>query len=120
MKNRILVLLAFTSALVATTACSTASPGPARTIGGHLLIVGGGPIPPEVIRRFVELAGGSGKARIVVFPMASGDSDAGIEMTADLEKLGARAERIVLDHAQADTDEAAKRLDGVTGIWFGG
>ena len=120
MKNRILVLLAFTSALVATTACSTASPGPARTIGGHLLIVGGGPIPPEIIRRFVELAGGSGKARIVVFPMASGDSDAGIEMTADLEKLGARAERIVLDHAQADTDEAAKRLDGVTGIWFGG
>ena len=120
MKIRILVLLACVSALVGTLACSTASPSPARTIGGHLLIVGGGPIPPEISRRFVELAGGPGKARIVVFPMASSDSDAGIEMTADLEKLGARAERIVLDHAHADTDEAVKRLDGVTGIWFGG
>jgi len=120
MKIRILVLLACASALVATPACSTVSPPQARTIGGHLLIVGGGPIPPEIIRRFVELAGGSGKARIVVFPMASGDSDAGIEMTADLEKLGARAERIVLDHAQADAEEAVKRLDGATGIWFGG
>jgi len=120
MKIRILVLLACVSALMGTLACSTASPSPARTIGGHLLIVGGGPIPPEISRRFVELAGGPGKARIVVFPMASSDSDAGIEMTADLEKLGARAERIVLDHAHADTDEAVKRLDGVTGIWFGG
>ena len=82
--------------------------------------MGGGPIPPEIIRRFVDLAGGPAKARIVVFPMASGDSDAGIEMTADLNKLGAKAERIVFDHAQADTEEAAKRLDGVTGIWFGG
>ena len=82
--------------------------------------MGGGPIPPEIIRRFVDLAGGPEKARIVVFPMASSDSDAGIEMTADLKKLGARAERIVFDHAQADTEDAAKRLDGVTGIWFGG
>lgn len=121
MRVRILVLLACALTLVATPACSTTSPPPeARTIGGHLLIVGGGPIPPEISKRFVELAGGPGKARIVVFPMASGDADAGIEMTAAFEKLGARAERIVLDHAHADTEEAVKRLDGVTGIWFGG
>jgi len=120
MRIRTLASLACASALAAVLACATIPPAPARTIGGHLLIVGGGPIPPEIIRRFVELAGGPGKARIVVFPMASGDSDAGIEMAGDLEKLGARAERIVFDHAQADTEEAAKRLDGVTGIWFGG
>ncbi|MGA7992499.1 MAG: cyanophycinase [Thermoanaerobaculia bacterium] len=120
MRIRTLISLACASTLAAILACATLPPAPARTIGGHLLIVGGGPIPPEISKRFVELAGGPGKARIVVFPMASGDSDAGIEMTADLEKLGARAERIVLDHAQADTEEAVKRLDGVTGIWFGG
>lgn len=122
MKIRAFAPLACASALAAILACATIPPArtPASTIGGHLLIVGGGPIPPEIIRRFVELAGGPGKARIVDFPMASSDSDAGIEMTADLEKLGARAERIVLDHAHADTEEAAKRLDGVTGIWFGG
>jgi cyanophycinase len=108
------------SVLAALVACTTASAPANRTIGGHLVIVGGGPIPPEVSRRFVDLAGGPGKARIVVFPMASGDPDAGIETTADFEKLGARAERVVLDRAQADTEEAARRLDSVTGIWFGG
>jgi cyanophycinase len=108
------------SALATLVACASTPPTQARPIGGHLLIVGGGPIPPEISRRFVDLAGGPGKARIVVFPMASGDADAGIEMTEDFRKLGARAERIVFDRAQADTEEAVKRLDGVTGIWFGG
>ncbi len=77
-------------------------------------------MPDRIFSRFLELAGGPGKARIVVFPMASSDPDAGIEMTADLRKAGAQAERIVLDHARADTDDAARRLDAVTGIWFGG
>jgi len=86
---------------------------------GHLLIVGGGPIPDAIEKRFVELAGGVGKARIVVFPMASQDPDAGKEMTKDFQGMGAQAERIVLDRAGA-TEEAARRLDGVTGIWFGG
>ena len=92
MKVRNLVSLACAPALAATLACATLPPAAptASAIGGHLLIVGGGPIPPEIIRRFVDLAGGPAKARIVVFPMASGDSDAGIEMTADLNKLGAR------------------------------
>jgi len=118
--SRVVTPLLCASALAALVACASTPPTQARTIGGHLLIVGGGPIPPEFSRRFVELAGGPGKARIVVFPMASGDADAGIEMTGDFEKLGASAERIVLDHVQADTEEAVKRLDGVTGIWFGG
>lgn len=120
MRIRVVNPLLCASALAALVACASTPPTQARTIGGHLLIVGGGPIPPEISRRFVELAGGPGKARVVVFPMASGDADAGLEMTGDLEKLGARAERIVFDRVQADTDDAVKRLDGVTGIWFGG
>jgi cyanophycinase len=82
--------------------------------------VGGGPIPDRILERFVALAGGKGRARIVLYPMASEDADAGLEMAEDLRKLGAEAERIVLNREQADTEAAARRLDGVTGIWFGG
>jgi len=105
-------------------ACASAPPAapaaPSRAAAaGHLLIVGGGPLPDAIEKRFVELAGGPGKARIVVFPMASSDPDAGKEITKDFQGLGAQAERIVLDRAAA-TEEAARKLDGVTGIWFGG
>ncbi len=93
-----------------------ATPRPA----GSLLIVGGGPIPDPILERFVALAGGRGRARIVLYPMASEDEDAGIEMAEDFRKRGAQAERIVLTRGQADTEAAARRLDGVTGIWFGG
>ncbi|HSS44564.1 MAG TPA: cyanophycinase [Thermoanaerobaculia bacterium] len=86
---------------------------------GHLLIVGGGPIPAEVIKRFVELAGGS-HAHIVVFPMASEDPTAGTEQTEEFQQLGAHAERMVLTHEEADRETSAQRLDGATGIWFGG
>ncbi len=114
------------AALVGCWSCASSPPARRSEVAaaaaprGHLLIVGGGPLPPAVLARFVELAGGPGRAQIVVFPMSSSDLDAGVELTADFRKMGAAAERIVLDHAQADTAEAAARLDGVTGIWFGG
>jgi cyanophycinase len=105
-------------------ACVTAHDAPASApplrTKGHLLIVGGGPIPPAVVARFLELAGGPGRARIAVLPMASEDPEAGVEMTEELTKMGAAAERIVLDRTQADTDRAAARLAGATGVWFGG
>lgn len=87
---------------------------------GHLLIVGGGPIPEAILERFVALAGGPGKARIVLYPMASEYEDAGLELAATFRKLGAEAERVLLTRVEADTEEAARRLDGVTGVWFGG
>jgi cyanophycinase-like exopeptidase len=87
---------------------------------GRLLIVGGGPVPAAVYRRFVERAGGQGRGRIAIFPTASRSEDAGIEPASDLEKLGARAERIVLTREEAEGGVIAGRLDGVTGIWFGG
>ncbi len=120
---RSLLAVIFLTALAGASTGGCASAPPANSGGavrGHLLIVGGGPLPPAVLSRFVELAGGTGRARIVVFPMSSSDPDAGIELTADFRKMGAAAERIVLDHAQADTAEAAARLDGITGVWFGG
>src|SRR5262245_21335865 len=87
---------------------------------GSLLIVGGGPIPDSILERFVALAGGAGRARIVIFPMASESADAGEELAQDFIKLGASAERQVLTREQADTDAVAASLANVTGIWFGG
>jgi cyanophycinase len=104
----------------ATTAPPTAPTAASPAVRGSLLIVGGGPLPDAILDRFVTLAGGKGRARIVVFPMASSDPDAGVEITEDFRKRGAEAERIVFSHEQADTDAAARRLEGATGIWFGG
>ena len=105
-----------TPAATAASQGTTASESPK----GTLLIVGGGPIPDAVLDRFVTLAGGKGRARIVIFPMASESADAGVELAEDFRKLGAEAERVVLTHDEAESTNAARRLDGVTGIWFGG
>lgn len=115
-----ILTLACATSLAASGAPDAKSPAAGSRPQGHLFIVGGGPLPPAILARFVELAGGAGRAKIVLFPMASEDADAGIELTEDFRKLGASAERIVLDHAQADTAASAARLDGVTGVWFGG
>ncbi len=106
-------------------ACGSVAPAPAASppsapARGTLLIVGGGPIPDPILLRFVTLAGGAGRARIVIFPMASEYPDAGLELAGDFQKLGASAERILLTREEADTEQAVRRLDGVTGIWFGG
>lgn len=88
---------------------------------GHLLIVGGGDTPPDVQARFVALAGGAGRARIAVFPMASqhGDEEAG-EVAAELRALGAEAEIINLSRGDAGEAEVARRLETLSGFWFCG
>jgi len=97
-------------------------PGSAQTRAhrGSLLIVGGGPIPDEIIDRFVQLAGGRDKARIVIFPQASSWPDSGIELAQDFQNRGARAERLLVRRREADREDAADRLSGATGVWFGG
>jgi cyanophycinase len=88
---------------------------------GSLLIVGGGPQPDALVQRFVDLAGGAGKARIVVFAMASEDGLAGgDEKAEDLRKLGAHAINVYIDREQASQDSIVHLLDDATGIWFGG
>lgn len=87
---------------------------------GHLFIVGGGPQPPELVQRFVDLAGGK-KAKIVVFAMASSDGkQSGEEKADDLRKLGADAHAYYINQAEANSDSMVKNMEGVTGVWFGG
>lgn len=88
---------------------------------GTLMIVGGGPQPAALVQQFVDLAGGRGRARIVVFGMASEDGEkAGEEKAQDLRQLGAEARNMWVNHAQANTDSVAHLLDNATGVWFVG
>lgn len=88
---------------------------------GSLVIVGGGPRPESVMRRFVELAGGPGRARIVVFPMATASAaEAGQALASELRQLGAGAWSLNLTRDDAMRDSTTRGLDSATGIWFAG
>jgi cyanophycinase len=88
---------------------------------GTLLIVGGGSQPAELVRHFVDLAGGPGKARIAILPMATSDAVAtGAEKEAELDSLGADAFVVNVTRAQADDDAVVRKLATATGIWFPG
>ena len=86
---------------------------------GTLLIVGGGSQPDDLVRRFVALAGGPGKARIAILPMATSDAIAtGAEKEAQLDSLGADSFVLNFDRTHADGDSIVARLATVTGVWF--
>jgi len=73
------------------------------------------------MRRFVELAGGPGRARIAVVPMASEEAaESGADLVRELDGLGAKAFVFLVDRAQAESAAVARRLDSASGIWFGG
>ena len=104
-------------------ACRTpahGTPAPAAP-HGSLVIVGGGPRPAEIRERFVRLAGGAGRASIVVFAMASEDGkSSGEEEAQELRTLGADAQSIWIGRGEADADSIVARVARATGIWFGG
>jgi len=114
-----LVLVVATLPAGCASARAGSAPASAPAGRGTLLIAGGGPLPASVTGRFVALAGGPGRARIVIFPMASGDTTAGRSLAAEWRAMGADARVVRLTRAQA-TDSAARLLDSATGVWFGG
>lgn len=111
-------------AVVLLAACASGSGrSPAPNAGtGHLVIVGGGPVPAAIDQRFLELAGGPGSARIVVLPMASeSGARSGAEKAESFRKLGAaQAVSMQLTRQDAGADSVARVLAQATGIWFPG
>lgn len=106
------------SSIASAQGAGSSSSAPPR---GTLLIVGGGSQPPELVRHFVELAGGPGKARIAILPMATSDAVAtGAEKKAELDSLGADAFVLNFSRAHADDDSLVRKLSTATGIWFPG
>lgn len=105
-------------------ACASPQPGHAPGIAGTrgtLQIVGGGPQPPALVQHFVDLAGGRGRARILVFAQASSAGErSGEAKAADFRELGAEARNVWILRAEADADSIVALVNGATGIWFGG
>jgi len=94
--------------------------GPER---GSLVIAGGGRLGPEIVGRFLELAGGPG-APIVVIPTAGGAEDypadwEGLEM---FRALGASDLAVLhtYDPREADTEAFVEPLRRARGVWFPG
>lgn len=87
---------------------------------GSLVIVGGGGMPSEVAKKFVELAGGP-NAPIVVLPTAVENPNVERE-GAFLKRFGAK-NIIVLPQTKRDDVESAVVTEALTsakGVWFGG
>lgn len=88
---------------------------------GSLVIVGGGPIPTAIDSAFVALAGGAGKANIVILPMASATAaQSGAARVRIYSALGAKAVSLVVDSTNGGADSVARILAQATGIWFPG
>jgi cyanophycinase len=119
----------FLLALLACVGCastSTQRPEPARAATtavqprGSLVIVGGGPRGEAITAKFIALAGGPGRARILVLPMASSLPETGPESVEEFRKHGASAWSDNLTRGDAMRPETARGLDSATGIWFPG
>jgi cyanophycinase len=109
------------TAILVTTLAAIASGQSNGRPRGTLFIVGGGPQPPQLVQDFVTLAGGAGRARIVVFAMASEEGQtSGEEKAIELRALGADARNLWIDRDQANSDSIVGIVDSATGIWFGG
>jgi len=94
--------------------------GPAN---GHLIVAGGGRLGPELMDRFIELAGGTA-ARIVIIPTAGesdeyGDDWGGYDVFRD---AGVRDVTVIhtRDPGVADTDAFSAPLRRATGVWIPG
>jgi len=88
---------------------------------GHLIIVGGGRRGPEIMQRFIQLAGGP-SARITIFLMAtSAANEVGPELEQEMRSLGAStAVALNMKREEADADSLLRIVETSTGVWFSG
>ena len=115
---RLLPFLAVT--LLASFALAAPGHGPAPK--GHLVLIGGGDKPPEVMRKFVELAGGK-DAPIVMIPTASSETDAASYYEKLFREEYGCTNAVSLDiRKKADAERAdwAVLARNARGIFFGG
>lgn len=89
---------------------------------GHLVLIGGGEKPPEVMRKFVELAGGPG-APIVAIPTASKEPDTGAYYVKLFKEEYGCTNVVSLDinsKADAMRPDYADHAAAAGGVFFGG
>ena len=101
-------------------AASAASAHAQTPAKGHLVVIGGGTRPPEVMQKIAALAGGA-KGRMLIFPHASGVPETGPDLEKEFRALGLGTVVLVTaDRAAADTDAVLAQMDGATGVYFAG
>jgi cyanophycinase len=90
---------------------------------GTLIIAGGGKLGPEILGRFIKLAGGPG-AEIVVIPTAGGEKAYGpaCDCLKIFRELGATNLTVLhtLDRKEADSDAFVAPLKRAKAVWFVG
>lgn len=88
---------------------------------GRLVIVGGGERTDEIMKKFIELAGGS-KAVIAIFPMASSvPEEVGPSYVREMMGLGVKeAFYLNINAEQANQDSMVAKLKDVTGVFYSG
>lgn len=88
---------------------------------GMLVIIGGGDKPDYILQKIIDFAGGK-DAKIIVIPNASSEPIESGEYNVDeFRKLGCNnVNYLFCSRDEANQDSIVKKLDGVTGIFFGG
>lgn len=115
-RHRLLVALLTLAAGAATAGVSLQ----AQSTPGHLVIIGGGTRPPEVMQLIARLAGGA-TGTMLVFPQASALAETGPALANEFSALGlGKVVVIGADHAAADSDAVLRQTDGATGVYFAG
>lgn len=110
----------FLTVVVCLGAQATDTRGPKK---GYLVIVGGGNVGPDIVQKFVSLAGGP-EAKVVVIPTASEDKDLDLEKIkkAFIERFG--MSNVTMLHTRdkkvADTEEFARPIREAKAVWIPG
>jgi cyanophycinase len=88
---------------------------------GHLVIIGGGDKPSNIIEKFISLAGGEG-AGIIVIPNASSvPVESAEEQVQQFRSFGAlNVEPLYFNRSAADADSIVSKLDNASGVYFCG
>ncbi len=120
---RRLVLMSVVFGGVAMSAVEAAEAQEVGPQNGSLVIVGGAMRDTSIVRRFIDLAGGT-DAHIVVIPTAGGapEYDQSYGGLQTFRRLGADNLTVVhtTDPAEADTDAFVRPIEAASGVWFPG
>jgi cyanophycinase len=108
--------------LIALTAALGLASGHARDTKGHLVIIGGGDRTTEIMKRFVDLAGGPEGAKIIVIPLASSEPvETGKEYVAEFQSMGVRkVESLLFSRDAAMAESTSAKFNDATGVFFSG
>jgi cyanophycinase len=108
--------------LLALVCCAAFTQAPAQNIKGHLVIIGGGERTTDIMQRFVALAGGPDKARIIIIPLASGEpQETGKELVDEFKSYGVtHVDWLLFSKEEAMADSTCAKFNGATGVYFSG